>query len=718
MIRRRIALIFWVLALSLFVPGAVHAYIDPATTTYLIQIVTALVVTLGVSLSIFLYRFHMISAKIKYGLFGMMHRLRQGGLLRRRAPFNDGVGAEPDKEGPGSGLLRRKAPRNDETGRDPLDSEAIQKTPPEYVIPGAAEAPSESDMATLGVMADIPRIEPKTDGFCISGKGGYFLRRKAALPAVLAVCLSFIIFGCIDLMAQNAMDMPFLISEAFPIVALCFACCFVVLLFFIPLFKGRVFEVLLSLAVSVLIAGYIQGNYLNTGLGELTGDEIVWGVCRTMMISSSVFWLCLFAAVFLLLRFARPVWRKLAFFAPWLLIIIQAVALVPVLGTGGSNQNDVFEDWWGKARETLSIAGLDELASEKNTVVFILDRLDEEFVKKIEDMDPHFFDRLDGFTKFEDNISYYVSTFPSVTSMLTGHKFYFEGPVGDYFSDAWANAKMVRELKARGVDIKLYTPQGYTYGSIDQLQGLVSNIIMPEYDFSARIALVKLLKLSAFRYAPMPAKQVFWISPTEFSDAIYPTSKASPYITNDFAFYEMLLTERLKKTDEAAAFAFIHLLGAHDPIRMDENIQYSESSTAERQAMGAFRIVYEYIDQMKAFGLYEDATIIITGDHGVLQGDGVERPALTGLFVKPAGSYGTPLEYSYAPVSPEQLAATVITGMFGKAEGYGQTYFDVSEGDDVIREYITDLKHYEISGDGRVFDNWRYIGTLENKSDW
>jgi hypothetical protein len=196
------------------------------------------------------------------------------------------------------------------------------------------------------------------------------------------------------------------------------------------------------------------------------------------------------------------------------------------------------------------------------------------------------------------------------------------------------------------------------------------------------------------------------------------SAEASPFVTNDFAIYEMLTAKRLKKSGESASFTFLYMHGAHDPIMMDENIQPSNDSTPAQQAMGAFKIIYEYIDQLKQLGLYDDATIIITGDHGMLHGDNVERPSLVGLFVKPAGSSGAPLAISEAPVCPDELAATVMEGLLGSAEGYGRTYFDVKEGDQVTREYISDLKKYVITGDGRDFENWEYVGTIENKSDW
>ncbi|MDR0875289.1 MAG: hypothetical protein LBN12_03670 [Clostridiales Family XIII bacterium] len=675
--RRRIVLAYWVIALAFFTPSAVFAYIDPATTTYIIQIITALVVTAGVSLSVFLYRFRMISAKLKYGLYGLF------------------------------------------SGRGMAASQSKRKTQTEYILPpyaiaGSPEPLSEEDMKSIGEPADMEFAPQQNRAMADPGKRSYAGRLKAALPVILGVCLSFILFGCIDLAAQNAMDMPFRIIEAVPVIAVFFAVVFVLLLFVVPLFRGSLFEIILSLAVSLLIAGYIQGNYLNMGLGELTGDQILWDTFQTKMVISAIVWIALFAAIFLLHRFAKPTWRGLTVLAPFLLIIVQAVALVSVLGESSDNKNGPAGTLWGATDETLSVSGIDELSATNNAIIFVLDRLDEEYVEAITDYDPSFFDRLDGFTKFEDNISYYVSTFPSVTSMLTGHRHFFERPRPEYFEDAWAHAAMMHEMKNRGVDIRLYMARGYTYDRIEQLEGLASNILVPEYDVSERIVLVKLLKLSGFRYAPMPLKRIFWLSPTEFADAISLTAKSSPYITNDMSFYDMLTTQRLKKLDTPATFTYYHLTGAHDPITIDENIQLNDHSTPSRQAAGAFKIVYEYLDQMKALGLYDGATIIITGDHGMLHGDDVYRPALTGLFVKPAGAHGTPLAYNEAPVCPDELLATIMQGLFGEDEDFGATYFDIKEDDSVTREYISDLKYYEIKGDGRDFSNWTYLETLAN----
>jgi len=103
------------------------------------------------------------------------------------------------------------------------------------------------------------------------------------------------------------------------------------------------------------------------------------------------------------------------------------------------------------------------------------------------------------------------------------------------------------------------------------------------------------------------------------------------------------------------------------------------------------------------------------GDHGNYLGDDLPWPARTGLFVKPAGSAGTPLEKSHAPVSPDQLHATLFYGLFGDRDVFGDTFFDIAEGDDMLREYAMNLWRYEITGDGRNFSNWEFMGKFPDK---
>jgi len=70
-------------------------------------------------------------------------------------------------------------------------------------------------------------------------------------------------------------------------------------------------------------------------------------------------------------------------------------------------------------------------------------------------------------------------------------------------------------------------------------------------------------------------------------------------------------------------FAYIHLHGSHTPYVMNEKAEPAAPGTSSAiiQTKGCFHIVYEYLDQLKQLGMYENSTIIIFGDHGARKND-------------------------------------------------------------------------------------------------
>ena len=689
MIRRRIALAYWVIALSLFTPSAAYAYIDPATTTYLIQIATALVVTIGVSLSIFLYRFKMITSKIKYLLYGLIYRSRT---------------KDRQKQGPGESVKEHIAG---------------SYTLPAFAITGAADPP---ELTSFGedirdaLSAGKAEVCSGTKGLASGMPETYIGKMRMTIPLALAFCFSFIVIGCLELTIQYAPEIPFKPVVVIPVVLLFFAALFAVLILVVPRFRGRAYKILLTIGFALLVAGYIQGNYLNWGLGQLTGDAVVWSDFRPQIAASLICWIGSFILAFFIWRRSQNVWRRLIIFVPFLVILLQGVAFISVINESTIITRSGPGYFWQTADETLTIAGINDVASDKNAVLIVLDRLDQEFIEEIAADDPHFFDALDGFTEFDDFIQYFGSTFPSVAAYLTGHRYLFDVPRTAYYDYAWANAVFLHTLRERGVDIRLYIDRGACFDSTNQLGGLASNTFEGHLGINKRIAMVKLLKLSGYRFAPIFMKQIFWLSPYEFYDSMELTDETAPFMVNNFGYYESLITNGLSVSEDISeSFKYIHLQGSHPPLNMDENIQYVEESTLIRQTMGSFRIVYEYIRQLKELGMYDDTLIIIMGDHGNYLGSDLERPARTGLMVKPAGSAGTPLNISHAPVSPDQLHATLMEGLFGTSDGFGPTFFDIREGDPMVREYIINKWLYEITGDGRDFANWRFIEIIPDE---
>jgi len=208
-------------------------------------------------------------------------------------------------------------------------------------------------------------------------------------------------------------------------------------------------------------------------------------------------------------------------FVPFLVILLQGVAFISVINDSMSQVRSGPGYFWQTADETLTIEGINSVASGKNAILIVLDRLDQEFIEEIAAEEPDFFDPLDGFTEFDDFIQYFGSTFPSVAAYLTGHRFMYDMHRTAYFDYAWANAEFMHTLRERGVDIRLYVDRGACFDSTNQLDGLASNTFKGRLDINKRIVMVKLLKLSGYRFAPIFMKQAFWLSPYEFYDAVH-----------------------------------------------------------------------------------------------------------------------------------------------------------------------------------------------------
>ena len=154
-----------------------------------------------------------------------------------------------------------------------------------------------------------------------------------------------------------------------------------------------------------------------------------------------------------------------------------------------------------------------------------------------------------------------------------------------------------------------------------------------------------------------------------------------------------------------------------------------ENGAAMPAIRGVFKMIFEYFDALKQAGLYEDATIIITGDHASAVSDkrDVADSRVTALFVKPSGSAGTELTYSSAPVCQENLRAEIVKSAgLTTEQDYGPAFSDIAENADIERKYcfeksLEDGTHqiveYRVVGDANDFDNWsiadrRDIGKL------
>jgi hypothetical protein len=200
------------------------------------------------------------------------------------------------------------------------------------------------------------------------------------------------------------------------------------------------------------------------------------------------------------------------------------------------------------------------------------------------------------------------------------------------------------------------------------------------------------------------------------------------YIANDHRYYKDLTEKKLSFTtaESEKRFTLIHLVGTHPAFTFGRNMEKVEPENGSElnQARAAFTITFEYLDQLKKMGLYEDSTIIVTADHGG-KSEITDPPPYVSLFVKPSGSFGTPLAFNNAPLTFDSFRATVIKEAGGNSEKYGPTYFEVPENAVITRPYFTYYTpqgktsevvfEYEITDDVKDIKNWKFIRELDYK---
>lgn len=614
----------------------VHAYIDPATTTYLIQILSALVITLGVTVGVF---------------FG---RIRQF-FLNFRVRMTE---------------LRIRVFEQKRDDKQPQKNEKHE--------------------------ISLPFIK----------------RFLLALPTSVALFFTLVIFGVYELYMNNQEAFMFPLTSVLLSLILIALLGTLLLALLIAVFRHHTFSTVLSIAFGLLLAFNLEGNLLNLSLGELTGDSIPWELYRTEAIVNLFVWIVLIGLVVVIGHYLKNFWKVLVRLAPAVILMAQIIAMIVISATAAPS---TLED-----NLYLSRQGIYEVGKKENIVVIVLDRLDNWFINDVLKEEPDFFDRMDGFTRFTNNISLYSQTFPSVANMLTGERYDFNDYWADYLENAWKTGDFIPRLKGAGYENRFYMERSYAYRDAQDLLGLADNIVEGKISIDRKEAVGQFMGLSSYRYVPLVLKPFFWTSTEAFGKIIDVSLETAPYITDDLAFFKGLKEERLKIGEAEKNFLFIHLNGPHPPYNLDEYGNEAEpgQSSYKIQTKGSFRIVFEYLDQLKALGLYEDATIIVTGDHGARLSDTqpLSSAIVTGLFVKPKGAIGEPIKINRAPLTSDNLRATVIEAAGIDAPQYGQSYFEVSPDEFAVRflfhrlygseDQPARVEVYQVLGDANQFNNW------------
>ena len=443
-------------------------------------------------------------------------------------------------------------------------------------------------------------------------------------------------------------------------------------------------DVYIDLVFGFTLGMYVQSNFLNAGLEQLNGTEVVWNNLSGGALLSAAAWLLCLVLPHVIRRLASKAAEKITFFGSAALVLMQLTSYVGLLVSPAGQPQTA--DALSRDREF-------EMSGTDNVVVFVVDTLDAQWAEKYIIRDPQYAEFLEDFTYFDNVVSGGAPTILGIPAMLTGELYDNTRDLTAFIRQVNRDNTLFSDLKEKDFRIRLYTNTQYLDG---EDFGIIDNAAQgTEYKLADPFRFLKsIYKVTAYIGMPYQLKKPFLIYSAEIMNNFSATETGlEVYTLDDPTFYEEYKASGVSLADDRPAFILYHFFGAHGPFNMNENAERvgAEDTSRRQQIQGNMKIISEIVEDMKRNGIYEASTIVITADHG-----GVSLYQNPAVFVKRKND-SHPFAVSSAPLTFRNLRATFAEGYIdGYLDKYGPGMFDTDETDGTpVRKHVFDPVLYK-----------------------
>ena len=536
---------------------------------------------------------------------------------------------------------------------------------------------------------------------------------KMLAPAVLFFVFTFVFYGPLSLYLPNSQELWFGLGSVFKIVSVFSLAVFAIAFAVGLLLPEKLTKFFVKLGFGVTLGLYIQGNFINInyGTGVMDGTEIDWGSYSGYAVINTIVWIVCIALPFIIDPVLKKI-KKAKNLSAVKIITVLSLFFVAIQIPAFATQLIQYKP---NAQGNLQISsdGMFDYSDKENTVVFVLDTLDQKYYDEFIESNPQYKETLGGFTEYNNTVTAGARTILAMPAMFTGKPFMHDETYTEYLNKIWAEENALSLLTQKGTDVRVFTET--TYFSKD-CADFVANFETDGSSGSTRILAVKLYKLAVYKFAPHLAKRYFYMNTSEFNDA---KNAVDRFKVNDAKFIAKYRDEGITVNSAyGSAFRFYHMHGAHAAFNLDENGKSVKKSNLQAQTKGCFTMIGELLGEMKSKGIYDGATIIITADHGDL--DKAQHPA---LLIKNAGE-SEGYTVSDKPVSMFDLPVLFasLSGSQLENQQYGCSIDSLKDGEKRVREFFVntsgssqiDVVHY--STDSKA-DDYAAVKALETFTD-
>ena len=500
----------------------------------------------------------------------------------------------------------------------------------------------------------------------------YVRRLKAAFLPCFLLSFMVCVWGSMEVFLGNAANFRFTFWEAFvPLFGLCLAFSLFGALI-IAIFRKFPYRLLLSLIFSVALVGYVQNVFLNLDLGLLEGEGVDWSLYTAHGKSNALIWIAALIVLVPALTLMKKHTRRIVTTGSLILLLVQGITF------GAVSAQHLTSDAASKHETSYVLSGNEQysVSPNGNVIVIMLDYFSNDYIDSMLKQFPNALDALKDFTYYDNCDPTYIGTFPSVVHLLTGHAFDNTIPIEQWFSEAWNSESaqyFYNTLAENGYEARFFDSSSSYFG-IKYATPYFANLIEQERTVRYDQLMSSMLTLSLYRYAPHTLKQ--YVEPSSYDLTAAVTMSGNGIINswNQNAFYNMLRKNTLQPNDTDKKYFIVEFLrGTHPPYQVNENAAWDTEATLEECAAGYMLMVTEYINQLKKLDLYDDATIIVTSDHG-----DKENSMQVIYFIKEPNVSREEMAVNSAPISHKEFIGTVLYNI-GVEYPYGQTIYDFSE---------------------------------------
>ena len=433
---------------------------------------------------------------------------------------------------------------------------------------------------------------------------------------------------------------------------------------------------LLAFGISV----YLQGSFLAEDLGAFNGLPYLWRDSISHIVLDGFIWLMIAMLCVLIAVKTKKNGRKLitcAATAGFLFLTLTSLLLI------GSSKKEYLHS----RQFFVSDRNLFSVSEDRNVIILVLDMFDNDYMETIAGDSPELLEELDGFTWFSNTVSVFGATNYSLGSFLSGAPMLNQQP--SYAETLNANAEsdsFFPTLVENGWDLEIYTEAKYIP---DLVAANAENCLIGKGEIINIPAFCGVMyRMAACSFLPDAVRPFIWLSGTEF-DGLYgrKNSDDMAFTIATIPFFRKVQSQSLS-LQSIPCFRLIHLFGAHYPYTMNENLQpippsYSDEN-AIRAAKASLKVTLLYLNKLKELGIYDDALIIVMGDHGYSVDGGLTNPML--MIHRP--EQDEPFAVSRVPASFIDLPKTILSALSLRTDNIsGEDLFTLQEGQSRERLY-------------------------------